>query len=226
MKKSTMRSLFAVIAFIFISSTYAWPEQPAAGTPTLSAFPAPGKWDFTFKPETTVISYFLKGNVHDTLGYVRKMQGKASAAITPDGRLTGAAVQFTFAADTMDSNDKARDERMKKKFMDISIYPEVTYRSTSAGAGLENAGPVAKATKEHPLAFDLEGTLTIHGTTRAITIPVTVYPEHNLLITEGTTILQLKDYNIKNPSFLIFRTEDSVKIDFHFELQPASGKTP
>jgi len=220
-----MRSFFAIIAFIFISSSYAWPEQPAAGTPTLSAFPVQGKYEFTFKPETTFISYFLKGNVHDTLGYVRKIQGKASAAITPDGRLTGAAVQFSFAADTMDSNDKARDERMKKKFMDISIYPEVTYRSTSAGAGLENAGPVAKATKEHPLAFDLEGTLTIHGTTRAITIPITVYPENNLLITEGKTILQLKDYNIKNPSFLIFRTEDSVKIDFHFELQPASGKT-
>ncbi len=226
MKKSTVGFLFTVIAVIFISSSYAWPEQPAAGAPALSAFPAPGKWEFTFKPETTFISYFLKGNVHDTLGYVKKMQGKASAAITPDGRLTATAVQFSFAADTMDSNDKARDERMKKKFMDISIYPDVTYRSTSAGAGLENAAPVAKATKEHPLAFDLEGTLTIHGTTKAITIPVTVYPENNLLITEGTTMLQLKDFNIKNPSFLIFRTEDYVKIDFHFELQPATAKTP
>lgn len=225
MKKSTIVSLVAVTAVFFICSTYALPEPPAAATPTLSAFPAQGKWEFTFKPEATFISYFLKGNVHDTLGYVKKIQGKASAAITPDGRLTAAAVQFTFAADTMDSKDQARDERMKKKFMEISLYPDVTYRSTAAGAGLENAVPIARATKEHPLAFDLEGSLTIHGTTRAITIPVTVYPDNNLLITEGTTILKLKDFNIKNPSFLIFRTEDNVKIDFHFELQPATGKT-
>ena len=218
MKKFTMKFLFTVIAVIFISSTYAWSEQPAAG--------APGKWEFTFKPEATFISYLLKGNVHDTLGHVKKMQGKASAAITPDGRMTAAAVQFTFAADTMESDEKARDERMKKKFLEISIYPDITYRSTSAGTGLQNAGPVAKATKEHPLAFNLEGSLTIHGTTRAITIPVTVYPENNLLITEGTTILQLKDYNIENPSFLVLRTEDYVKINFHIELQPVNSATP
>ena len=140
MKKSARIILPAVMAIVFISFSYAWSEPPAAVTSTQQSFPSPGKWEFTFKPDMSFISYFLKGNVHDTLGYVKKMQGKASATISPDGRLTAAAVQFTFAADTMDSKDKARDERMKKKFMDISIYPDVTYRSTSAGAGLENAG--------------------------------------------------------------------------------------
>jgi polyisoprenoid-binding protein YceI len=226
MKKSVRIFFPALMAAAFMCTPCVWSEQPAAEALAQRAFPSQGQWEFTFKPDRTFISYFLKGNVHDTLGYVKKMRGKASAAITPDGRLTAAAVQFSFAADTMDSNDKARDERMKKKFMDISIYPDVTYRSTSAGAGLDTAGPVAKATKERPLAFDLEGMLTIHGTTRAITIPVTVYPENNLLITEGTTILQLKDYNIKNPSFLIFRTDDHVKIDFHIELQPVNGIKP
>jgi polyisoprenoid-binding protein YceI len=221
MKKSVRLFLMAGIGAILIFATHAWP----ADAPTAGAFPAPGKWEFAFKPEASFISYFLKGNVHDTLGYVKTMRGSATADIAADGRMTAAAVQFTFAADTMDSKDKARDERMKKKFMEISIYPEISYRSTAAGAGLQNAAPVASATKEHPLAFDLEGTLTIHGTARAITIPVTVYLEKGLLITEGKTILQLKDYNIKNPSFFVFRTEDFVKIDFRIELQPATGKT-
>lgn len=114
MKKSSRIFLPALMAAVFISIPYAWSEKPATGAPAQQSFPMQGKWEFTFKPETTFISYFLKGNVHDTLGYVKKMQGKASATITPDGRLTAAAVQFTFAADTMDSNDKARDDRMKK----------------------------------------------------------------------------------------------------------------
>lgn len=224
MKKSVLVALLVFISAFFIAATVAWPETPAADSSNTPAFPAPGKWACGFNPETSFISYFLKGNVHDTLGYVRKLQGSASGTITPDGRITDIAVQFTFAAADMDSKDLQRDERMKKKFMEISLYPDISYRSTAARAGLQNAGPVGLATKDNPLTFDLEGMLTVHGTTKAITLPITVYPGNRLLVTEGTTVLQLKDFNIKNPSFFVFRTEDSVKVDFHIELQPAGNK--
>jgi polyisoprenoid-binding protein YceI len=229
-----------VIAAIFMFATYAWsapqeavapevvvaPEEVVATetavAPDVEAFPAPGQWEFTFKPETSFISYFLAGNIHDTLGYVRTMQGSASASIDPDGRMTTAVVQFTFAAKVMNSDDEARDKRMFKKFMEIHIYPEISFRAQSAGMGLDQAAALAGATKEQPIAFDLAGALTIHGTTKEITIPATAYPENGLLITEGTTILQLQDYTIKNPSWLFMRTEDTVKIAFHIELQPQS----
>ncbi|MEI6126981.1 MAG: YceI family protein [Pseudomonadota bacterium] len=226
MKKSALISLPVFFFTLFLSASCAWSEPPAADSLKMSAFPGPGKWECTFKPDTSYISYFLKGNVHDTLGYVKKISGSASGVIAADGRLTVVAVKFTFAAETMDSKDQKRDERMKKKFMEINLYPDIVYRSTAAGAGLQDAGPVTQATKDHPLAFDLEGVLTVHGTTKAITIPVTVYPGNNLLNVEGKTILQLKDYAINNPSFFIFRTEDSVAIEFHIELQPANGTTP
>ena len=147
------------------------------------------------------------------------MQGSASATIVPDGRMSSAAVQFTFAAQEMNSDDEARDKRMYKKFMEIHIYPEISFSGTSAGTGLD-AAVLSGATKEQPIAFDLAGTLTIHGTTRDITIPVIAYPENGLLITEGKTTLQLPDYTIKNPSWLFMRTEDLVTIEFHIELQP------
>ena len=198
----------------------------APAEPSAPAFPAPGAWRFGFKPEVSYISYFLKGNVHDTLGHVRSMRGGATATVTPEGRLADPAVQFTFAADTMDSKDAARDERMKKKFMETALYPEISFRSTGSGASLKQAAPVAQATKERPVAFDLEGALKIHGTERQVTIPVTTYPEGGCLVVEGETVLALKSYNIANPSFFIFRTDDNVKINFHFELQPAAGAKP
>jgi len=227
MKKIKFSARVFVVAAIVMFATYAWsvPAEvvaPVAETvvPAAAVFPAAGQWKFTFKPDTSFISYFLAGNVHDTLGYVRKMQGSASATIVPDGRMSSAAVQFTFAAQEMNSDDKARDERMYKKFMEIHIYPEISFSGTSAGTGLEQAPALSAATKEKPIAFDLAGTLAIHGVTRDITIPLTAYIENGLLITEGTTTLQLPDYNIKNPSWLVMRTVDLVKIDFHIELQP------
>lgn len=237
MKKIIFSKHVFVIAAIFMFATYAWsapqdavaPEAVVAPqvavvpeadvAPAAEAFPAPGQWEFTFKPETSFISYFLAGNIHDTLGYVRTMQGSASASIVSDGRMTAAVVQFTFAAKVMNSDDEARDKRMFKKFMEIHVYPEISFSGKSAGIGLD-AVALAGATKEQPIAFDLEGSLAIHGTTQDITIPMTAYPENGLLITEGTTTLQLQDYNIKNPSWLFMRTEDLVTIEFYIELQP------
>ena len=227
MKKINFSARIFVVAAIVMFTTYAWSAPQEAVAPVAEAvasaaevFPAAGQWEFTFKPETSFISYFLAGNIHDTLGYVRTMQGSATAALDTDGRMTAAAVQFTFAAQVMNSDDEARDKRMYKKFMEIHIYPEISFSGKSAGTGLEQASAVSAATKEQPLSFDLAGTLAIHGVTRDITIPVTAYPENGLLITEGTTTLQLPDFNIKNPSWLFMRTEDLVKIEFHIELQP------
>lgn len=239
MKKTKFSAYIFVVAAIFMCATYALsapaeagisavdvlPASPEALALVAEAFPAAGQWEFTFKPETSFISYFLAGNIHDTLGYVRTMQGSASASIVPDGHLTNASVHFTFAAQEMNSDDEARDKRMYKKFMEIHLYPEIAFSAQSA-AGLDKAPVLAAATKENPLAFDLVGTLTIHGTTRDITIPVTVYPDNGLLITEGTTTLQLPDYTIKNPSWLFMRTEDLVKINFHIELQPQPQAQP
>ncbi len=222
MKKHLRTILAGIIAVL-------WACQPAfsaAADAQQHTFPAPGKWEFGFKPGASYISYFLKGNVHDTLGYVRTIKGGAAAVIDDEGKMAKASVQFSFLADVMTSDDEARDERMDKKFMEIHLYPEVSFGGSSAAAGLKQQAELAKADKEHPVAFDLEGKLTIHGTTRPVTIPVTVYPENGLLITEGTTTLQLQDYTIKNPSLLFLRTENTVKIDFHIELQPAGSPAP
>lgn len=221
MERHLRTSLAGIIAVLFC----AWLAGTASATDEQRAFPAPGSWQFSFTPGASYISYFLKGNVHDTLGYVRDMKGSAGALIDASGKMTEARVQFNFFGDVMSSDDEARDERMDKKFMEIHLYPEVSFNGSSAGTVFQQA-ELAAATREHPVAFDLEGTLTIHGTTRPVTIPVTAYPEQGLLITEGTATVQLQDYNIKNPSLLIFRTENTVKIEFHIELQPAGSPTP
>jgi polyisoprenoid-binding protein YceI len=227
MKKINFFARFFAVAALLMFTTYAWAAPQETVAPVADAlaapaavFPGPGHWEFTFKSATSFISYFLAGNVHDTLGYVRTMQGSASAALDAETRMTAAAVQFTFEAREMNSNDEARDKRMYKKFMEVHIYPEIAFSGKSAGTGLEQSAVLSAATKEQPIAFDLAGTLAIHGVTRDITIPLTAYLENGLLITEGTTTLQLPDFNIKNPSWLFMRTEDLVKIEFHIELQP------
>ena len=218
MKKTVLASRLLLVFWLCVTAGHSWAEEPAPAATVTAPFPAPGKWRFSFAPGS-VITFFLKGNIHDTLGYVEKIDGGASAAVTAEGRLADPAVQFTFAADTMDSKDEKRDRRMKTKFMETGLYPRIAFRSTGAGPGLQGAAPVAGASKEKPVAFDLQGDLTIHGVTRSITVPVAVYPHDGLLVTEGAAVLYLRDFSIKNPSFFIFRTAEDVKIEFHIELQ-------
>ena len=141
MKKIKISARVFIVAALVMCTTQAWSVPPDGVVAPAEVFPAPGQWEFTFKPDTSFISYFLAGNIHDTLGYVSTMQGSASASVGADGRMTAAAVQFTFAAQEMNSDDEARDKRMYKKFMEVHVYPEISFSGKSAGTGLEQAPP-------------------------------------------------------------------------------------
>lgn len=220
MKKIRFSVFVFFSMFLISAAVHAQTATRESVSAAAKILPAQVVRHYSFKPDASYVSYFLAGNIHDTLGYVRSMQGRASASIATDGSLTEATVEFTCAAKDMKSNDDARDKRMYKKFMEIHLYPEIIFKGRSVEASLQATGPLSSATKEQPLAFELTGPLSIHGTTRDVTIPVTAYPDSGLLITEGSTTLQLPDFNIKNPSWLFMRTEDTVKIEFHVELQP------
>jgi polyisoprenoid-binding protein YceI len=73
----------------------------------------------------------------------------------------GSAVEFTIQASSIDTAEPDRDKHLRSgDFFDVETFPALTFKSASVtphGGG----------------HFDVAGPLTIHGTSKAITIPVT-----------------------------------------------------
>jgi polyisoprenoid-binding protein YceI len=174
--------------------------------------------DLVFDNEKCDLSFFLKGNKHDTLGSPEKIAGTALIFISKDGILTGGKGNIKIEAAKLDTKDAARDKRMKKKFLHVKKFPHITFSATAITPGQEVKDITENTSKDKPLPVKIKGNLTIHGVTKEIELDVNTYFEGERIIADSETILLLQDYNIKNPSFLWFKTENEVQIKFHIEL--------
>jgi len=174
--------------------------------------------DLVFDNEKCDLSFFLKGNKHDTLGSPEKIDGAASIFISKDGMLAGGGGNIKIDAAKLDTKDAARDKRMKKKFLHVKKFPNITFVAAEIKPGQEVKNITKNTSKDKPLPVKIKGDLTIHGVTKKIELDVDLYFSDERIIADSETTLLLQDYNIKNPSFLWFKTEDEVKIKFHIEL--------
>lgn len=72
------------------------------------------------------------------------------------------SVEFTVKAASIDTSNNDRDEHLRSKdFFDVQKFPTLTFTSTKVAAKDANT-------------LDVTGNLTMHGVTKAITIPVTI----------------------------------------------------
>ena len=95
---------------------------------------------------------------HMMISDVKGSFGKVEGSVTYDGKdLSGAQVNATIDATTVDTHNGKRDEHLKSPdFLDTAKYPKITFVSKS----------VAKTSK----GFDLTGELTLHGVTKPVTL--------------------------------------------------------
>lgn len=82
--------------------------------------------------------------------------------ITTDfGNLAASSVSFTIQATSIDTKNADRDKHLRSAdFFDVEKYPTISFTSS-------------KITKTGEGSFDVTGTLTMHGVSKEITLPVT-----------------------------------------------------
>jgi polyisoprenoid-binding protein YceI len=72
------------------------------------------------------------------------------------------SVEFTVQAASIDTNNNDRDDHLRSKdFFDVQNFPTLTFTSTQVTAKGANT-------------LDVTGTLTLHGVTKQVTLPVEV----------------------------------------------------
>lgn len=125
----------------------------------------------TLAPASYATDTYEVDNVHSSVGFkirhlVSKTAGRFSdfsgnIAVDP-ADLTRSSVEFNIVAASIDTDNEKRNGHLKSPdFFDVEKYPSITFKSSKIEKTAENK-------------YSVTGDFTMHGVTKAITIPVEV----------------------------------------------------
>ena len=185
----------------------------AAATATATTAPATepagqaagvdGTWTLSGQGESFV-GYRVEEELA-TIGY-KEAVGRSptiEATITiASGQLTG----VTVTADLRDlkSDDSRRDGALRNQALESNAFPMATFELTEP-----IAVPDGLAAGE-PISVEANGTLTLHGVTREVTIPIEAELANGVLVVVGSLPIVFADYDIAQPrSPILVSIEDN-----------------
>jgi polyisoprenoid-binding protein YceI len=220
-------ALVAVIAFLATYLTLfrgsslaplALSQSTATAGPSLAASQLPGSW--------TVASGSVAGyRVREQLAFV-SAPGDAvgrTTAVSGSVTLTGTAnalvvstASFKVDVSKLTSDDSRRDDHLRSLGIQTDQYPTTTFVLTSP--------IVLPATATDGAAFKVSGTgeLTIHGTTRPVTIPITARVNGSLVELVGSITFPFEQFGMTPPNVFGFvSVVDSATMEFDIRLQHA-----
>jgi polyisoprenoid-binding protein YceI len=180
------------------SSTVAAAPVPVDGTWTVGAGSQAGYR----------VKEVLFGQSHEAVGRTTNVTGSFRISGT-----TVTASTFTVDLTTVTSDQDRRDRQFQGRIMDTALYPTATF----AAGGPVDLGSVPAAGIVHTVS--VPGQLTLHGTTRPVTVPLTVRYTGSTVDVSGSIPVTFADWNIPNPSFAgVVTTEDHGVVEFllHF----------
>jgi polyisoprenoid-binding protein YceI len=129
------------------------------------------------------------------------------------GRLTAATVSVDLASVATDSGQ--RDNQFRTRVVDVERFP-------TADFALTRPVPLGGLDVGATIAVALTGTMTLHGTTRDVTLPATVErtAEDAVTIT-GSLPLTWSDYGVQAPDLGFVSVEDAGTIEFAVTANPS-----
>jgi polyisoprenoid-binding protein YceI len=156
----------------------------------------PGTWTVGSK---SVAGY----RVHEQLAFLsapsdavgRTSQVTGSATITASGTaLTVTAASFNVNVQSLTSDQSMRDSHLQTLGLESAQFPHATFVLSS---------PVtlpANATSGAAIQVSLHGALTIHGTTRTVTIPVKARLSGSAIEVVGSITFPWGEFNMQAPN--------------------------
>src|SRR6185295_3869824 len=141
---------------------------------------------FTIDPSHSEVTFQIRHLVSQVRGRFNEFSG--TVQMDPKN-LPGSSVEFQIKATSIDTNAPDRDKHLRSAdFFDVEKFPEITFKSKSIK-------PTGKDT------YNVTGTLTMHGVSKEVTLPVTYLGQVSMRGTaragfETATTLDRKEYGI------------------------------
>jgi polyisoprenoid-binding protein YceI len=140
---------------------------------------------FTIDPFHSEVTFQIRHLVSQVRGRFNEFSG----AVDMDPKnLPNSSVEFQIKAASIDTNAPDRDKHLRSAdFFDVEKFPEITFKSKSIK-------PAGKDT------YNVTGTLTMHGVSKEVTLPVTYLGQASMKGTRAgfatATTLDRKDYGV------------------------------
>jgi len=157
---------------------------------TTTAVPLAGTWTVATGSQAGYrVQETLFGQSHTAVGRTTAVTGQLTATATA---VTGTTVTVDMTQVTSDSGE--RDGQFQGRIMDTSQFPTAKFTLTT---------PINLGTAPSPgatVSQTASGSLTLHGTTHAVRVPVSARQSGNTIQVTGSIPVTFSDYNIDNPS--------------------------
>ncbi len=190
----------------------------ASPAPALSATQLPGAWKVA---SDSVAGYRVREQLaflsapSDAVGRTHEING--TVTLTASGQaLTVSAADFTVDVSTLTSDRSMRDQRIHSTGLESDSYPKAMFTLTRPIA------VPAAATSGSQLTVSATGTLTIHGTTKTVTIPLKAQLSGSRMEIVGSLTFPFEDFGMTPPSIAGFvSVRDSATLEFDLFFQHA-----
>ena len=146
-----------------------------------------GAADYSIDKAHSDVSFKARHLVSKTSGQFTDFDG---AIVADFSNLDASSVMFSIKAASIDTENEDRDKHLRSEdFFDTEKYPEITFTSS-------------KITKSGDSSYAVTGTLTMHGVSKTVTLPVVYLGEvedpwgNTKAGFEISTTLDRKDYGI------------------------------
>lgn len=184
----------------------------SSGTTTtvLANAPVGGAWKAT--SDGTQAGYRAKevlfGQDAEAVGRTEKVTGSLTIAGT---KVTEASVIVDMAS--VRSDRTQRDGQFRGRIMEVSRFPTAQFVLTDP---IDLGSAVPEIGKQ--VTVQANGKLTVHGTTKAVTVPLSAVYDGRQITVQGAIPVKFSDYGIPDPTFGPATVQDRGEIEFlvHF----------
>lgn len=197
--------------------------QPAQAA-TVDGFPAPSSHTYRILPARSQAQYAVEEEFFGqaiafitAVGSTSDIEGEVT--MTFEGNtVTLGDNSFTVDLSTLTSDRPRRDKAIREEWLESAKYPTATF----VASGI--AGLPADAAPGKPIAFDVEGDLTIRDITHPQRWAMTAQLDGDLLSGTATTYLLMRNFGFEPPDIGgILKVTDGVTVTVTFvaqEVQP------
>lgn len=143
--------------------------------------------NYTAVDAGSAIKFNIKNLGLNVTGSFKGLKGKINF---DPSNLAAASVSVSVDASTINTGNTSRDKHLKKEdYFNVSNYPELSFVSTkiTGGAGV----------------FQIEGSLTIKGVSKAISFPFTAKQEGNGYRFTGQFSINRRNFNVGGSSWVL-----------------------
>lgn len=170
-----------------------------------------GRQRFEVLSSLSRVGFDAESTLHDFTGACDSVTGSLTLDLADPA--AGIAGTVEIRADCLQTGLEARDEDMREH-LETGRFPRIAFEAGGFDAH------VVDPEERHITGF-VRGELSVHGRTRAITMPIEAHvDEARRLVIDGETLLLLSDYDVRVPSKAgVLSMDDEVRVWIHLRAR-------